>query len=65
MFGYQQSDLMPEELVVFDAYQTIYAWIGKLHQHKNPKVIFEMVEEYLVMGKINKYLRANLSTLCF
>lgn len=52
MFGYQQSDLMPEELVLFDAYQMVYAWVGKLYSEKNPKVILETVEEYLVMGKI-------------
>lgn len=44
---------MPEELVVLDAYQTVYAWIGKLHPNKNSKVILEMVEEYLVMGTAN------------
>lgn len=52
VFGYQQSDLMPEELVVFDAYQTVYAWIGKMYSNQNSKMILEMVEEYLVMGKV-------------
>lgn len=50
VFGYEQSDLIPEELVFLDAYQTVYAWIGKVHPHRNPKVTLEMVEEYLVMG---------------
>lgn len=53
MFGYQQNDLMPEELIVLDAYTTVYAWIGKLYSYKDPKVILEMAEEYLVMGKYN------------
>lgn len=43
---------MPEELVVFDAYQTVYAWVGKMCMQKNPKEVLNIVEEYLVMGKV-------------
>lgn len=57
VFGYQQSDLMPEELVVFDAYQTVYAWVGKMYMQKDPKVVLNIVEEYLVMGKDVRMLK--------
>lgn len=51
ILSYTQTDLWPEEIVLLDAYKTVFVWLGKMRIKPELKLILEIAEEYLVMGE--------------
>ncbi|KAI4464752.1 villin [Holotrichia oblita] len=47
VFNFSQTDLVPEDVMLLDAYSTIFMWMGKLSHAQDRKLSFEMALEYL------------------
>jgi hypothetical protein len=46
MWHYKQTDFLPEVMVLFDAYHTVYLWMGDKVPEKNKKVALEAAVDY-------------------
>lgn len=50
VFNFNQTDLVPEDVMLLDVYTTIFLWIGKLSTAQERKLALEMALEYLRTG---------------
>lgn len=52
ILNYTQADLMSEEIMLLDAYGSLFVWIGSFSSITEQKALLEMVEEYILIGII-------------
>ncbi|XP_017769751.1 PREDICTED: villin-1 isoform X2 [Nicrophorus vespilloides] len=47
LFNFSQSDLVPEDVMLLDAHDTIFVWIGKLSTKEESRLSLELAKDYL------------------
>lgn len=54
VMNFQQIDLIPEDIMLLDAKDSIYLWIGKDSNTEEQKLALQTTIEYLSTGTIYK-----------
>lgn len=50
IFNFIQIDLVPEDVMLLDAHDTIFIWVGKFSTNEEKKLSMQTAKEYLRTG---------------